>query len=172
MIFDLSAYINESQWGLCTKFENMKLLVLTFLNFSLGKTISGLPEKLILYQNITGIDDQTVWKIFNDQTLGKKARIEQFLRHFFGWQIAVLLQTLRCRKTYFRIIRQYLSKISVYRFSTRGGYRSGCLEYRETKCWCCCQRGRFLMFETWVLSFHRIHDSFCSSQLSYLTYST
>ena len=83
MIFDLSAYINESQWSLCTKFENMKLLVLTFLNFSLGKTISGLPEKLILYQNITGIDDQTVWKIFNDQTLGKKARIEQFLRHFF-----------------------------------------------------------------------------------------
>ena len=58
----------------------MKLLFLTFLNFSLGKTISALPEKLLLYQNVTGIDDQAVWKIFNDQTLGKKARIEQFSR--------------------------------------------------------------------------------------------
>ena len=56
--------------------ENMELLFVTFLNFSLGKTLSTLPEKLLVYQNVTGIDDQTVWKIFNDQTLGKKAQIE------------------------------------------------------------------------------------------------
>ena len=66
------------------KFGNMKLLFVTFLNFSLGKTLSALPEKLLVYQNVTGIDDQTVWKIFNDQTIGKKAQIEQFSRPISG----------------------------------------------------------------------------------------
>ena len=70
------AYVQE--------FENMKLLFVTFLNFSLGKTLSALPEKLLVYQNVTGIDDQTVLKIFNDQTLGKKAQIEQFSRPISG----------------------------------------------------------------------------------------
>jgi len=58
----------------------MKLLFVIFLNFSLGKTLPALPEKLLVYQNVTGIDDQSVWKIFNDQKLGKKAQIEQFWR--------------------------------------------------------------------------------------------
>ena len=58
----------------------MKLLFLTFLGFSFGKALSALPEKMLLYQNVTGIDNQAVWKIFNDQKLGKKAQIEQFSR--------------------------------------------------------------------------------------------
>ena len=66
------------------QFEKMKLLILTFLNASLGKALTALPEKLLLYQNVTGIDDQAVWKIFNDQTLGKKAQIEQFSRFILG----------------------------------------------------------------------------------------
>ena len=56
------------------KFENMKLLILTFLNVALGKALTALPEKLLLYQNVTGIDDQAVWKIFNDQSIGKKLK--------------------------------------------------------------------------------------------------
>ena len=65
-------------------FENMKLIFVTFLGFSLGKALSAIPEKLLLYQNVTGIDDQTVWKIFNNQTLGEKTRIEQFSRLILG----------------------------------------------------------------------------------------
>ena len=53
------------------KFENMKLLILTFLNVALGKALTALPEKLLVYQNVTGIDDETAWKIFNDQSIGK-----------------------------------------------------------------------------------------------------
>ena len=66
------------------QFEKMKLLILTFLNVSLGKALSALPEKLLLYQSVTGIDDQAVWKIFNDHTSGKKAQIEQFSRFILG----------------------------------------------------------------------------------------
>ena len=66
------------------KFENMKVLILTFLNVTLGKALTALPEKLLLYQNVTGIDDQAVWKIFNDQTLGKKVRIELLSRLILG----------------------------------------------------------------------------------------
>ena len=62
------------------KFGNMKLAFLTFLHVALGKSLSALPEKLLLYQNITGIDDQAVWKIFDDQSLGKKAQIVTFSR--------------------------------------------------------------------------------------------
>ena len=54
------------------KFGNMKLAFLTFLHVALGKSLSALPEKLLLYQNVTGIDDQAIWKIFDDQSLGKK----------------------------------------------------------------------------------------------------
>ena len=53
------------------KIENMKLLILTFLNVSLSEALSALPEKLLVYQNVTGIDDETAWKIFNDQSIGK-----------------------------------------------------------------------------------------------------
>ena len=51
------------------KFENMKVLILTFLNVALGKALTALPEKLLLYQNVSGIDDPAVWKIFNDQSV-------------------------------------------------------------------------------------------------------
>ena len=77
-IFDLSAYINASQWSFSQKFGNMKLLFVTFLNFLLGKTLSALPEKLLVYQNVTGIDDQSIWKIFKDQKLGKKPKSNNF----------------------------------------------------------------------------------------------
>ena len=38
------------------------------------RPVSELPEKLIHYQNVTGIDDDTILKIFDDQSLGGEFR--------------------------------------------------------------------------------------------------
>ena len=47
----------------------MKLLILAFLNLFTGTPISIVPEKLRLYQNVTGIDDFKLLNIFH-QSLG------------------------------------------------------------------------------------------------------
>ena len=113
----------------------MKILILAFLNISLANKLSPIPEKLLLYQNVTGIDDEAVKKIFNDQSIGNKSN--RFIL-----------------ESNFRIVWQYLSEISVYWYSTQWRHRSSQLGYRKTKCWCCRQWWRFLMLETWILSFY------------------
>ena len=52
----------------------MKLLFLVFFNGIMSRAVSELPEKLIHYQNVTGIDDDTILKIFDDQSLGGEFR--------------------------------------------------------------------------------------------------
>ena len=51
----------------------MKILILAFLNISLANKLSPIPKKLLLYQNVTGIDDEAVKKILNDQSIGNKS---------------------------------------------------------------------------------------------------
>ena len=49
----------------------MKLVILLLLQLGSGSPISTIPEKLRLYQNITGIDDFEINKIFKKSLEGK-----------------------------------------------------------------------------------------------------
>ena len=74
-LFYLGAYIYNRLFKFF--FKNfilgiMKIIFLTVVNFSLANIEPAkLPEKLLLYQNVTGIGDETILKIFDDSNQGK-----------------------------------------------------------------------------------------------------
>ena len=51
--------------------KNMKLIFLAFLNILTGFPISGIPDKLRLYQNVTSIDDSALMEIYEKTLQGE-----------------------------------------------------------------------------------------------------
>ena len=76
--------------------NKMKLLFWTFFNIFAGSPVSVIPEKLKLYQNVTGIDDSMLMEIFQKTIQGKSSNVFQ-----------IFLPILRG-------IRQHLTEISLH----------------------------------------------------------
>ena len=63
--------VGGSSHRLSESYKNLKLIFWAFFSFLTGSSISAIPEKLRLYQNVTSIDDSALMKIHEKALQGE-----------------------------------------------------------------------------------------------------
>ena len=129
--------------------SKVKLPIWVFFNICAGTSISAvstIPEKMRLYQNVTGIDDFQLLNIFQQSLKG------MVYQKCSSQKIGVNLYFLEW-KSINSSIWKFFSNFPLQRNRTWRRCSSSCLDNWRSQRGCCCKRRRFSLHESRILSF-------------------